>query len=387
MDILISVVIRQITGNYLRVVYQTGNIIIFTPPMEKGSFNDIISRFGELSEKEGKEILAELDNYPYSQVLNVLMARILRDTQSPDRQLYLNRAAIYVCDRKVLKDVMTAPCLSKIKTVDSNPEKAVNEPEKPGKTEDTGKSTFAKEEILNPNKTPKEQPAPVETIKKAKAPPPQTADTNAGSYAKAKASVNTGGPKAGSATGKTDDEYFSTIQKDLEDLDRSKKTYEEVASRVNPEEWKEEQEKANRVLSEANQTAPPSSETPEPKSKKKRGVTDPTDELLDEIKSKKEIASISQKQKEQAEIIEVFIRKNPKVTTPAAPLKGAITPIDETLSSVLRKDVASETLVEILIEQGKIDMAVETLKKLIWKYPHKKTYFATKIQDLTGKGS
>lgn len=374
MDILIPVVIRQITGNYLRVVYLTGNIIIFTPSMEKGLFNDIISRFGELSEKEGKEILAELDNYPYSQVLNVLMARVLRDTQSPDQQLYLYRAAMYVSDRNVLKDVMAAPCLSKIKTVDSNPEKAVNEPEKPPKVEYPEKSTFAQEEILKQNKTTPTEEHFAEVLKE------QTPKEEA-------TKIEETTKKEEAATSKTDDEYFSTIQKDLDDLDRSKRTYEEVASHVHPEEWKEEQEKANRILSEANQTAPPSSEIPEPKSKKKKGLTDPTDELLNEIKSKKEIASASPKQKEQAEIIEVFIRKNPKVTTPTTPSKGGITPADETLSSVLRKDVASETLVEILIEQGKTDMAVETLKKLIWKYPHKKAYFVTRIQYLTGKES
>jgi len=42
----------------------------------------------------------------------------------------------------------------------------------------------------------------------------------------------------------------------------------------------------------------------------------------------------------------------------------------------------SETLVDILIQQGKKDKAIEVLKKLIWKFPQKKTYFAAQIEEL-----
>ncbi|HNG42094.1 MAG TPA: tetratricopeptide repeat protein, partial [Cyclobacteriaceae bacterium] len=45
-------------------------------------------------------------------------------------------------------------------------------------------------------------------------------------------------------------------------------------------------------------------------------------------------------------------------------------------------NVISETLVEILIRQGKKEKAIEVLKKLIWKFPQKKTYFAAQIEDL-----
>jgi predicted Zn-dependent protease len=44
--------------------------------------------------------------------------------------------------------------------------------------------------------------------------------------------------------------------------------------------------------------------------------------------------------------------------------------------------IVSETLVEILIKQGKKDKAIEVLKKLIWKYPQKKAYFASQIEEL-----
>jgi hypothetical protein len=39
-------------------------------------------------------------------------------------------------------------------------------------------------------------------------------------------------------------------------------------------------------------------------------------------------------------------------------------------------------LVELLLKQGKKEKAVEMLKKLIWKFPQKKSYFAARIQEL-----
>jgi hypothetical protein len=39
-------------------------------------------------------------------------------------------------------------------------------------------------------------------------------------------------------------------------------------------------------------------------------------------------------------------------------------------------------LVELLLKQGKKEKAVEMLKKLIWKFPQKKAYFAARIQEL-----
>jgi TolA-binding protein len=39
-------------------------------------------------------------------------------------------------------------------------------------------------------------------------------------------------------------------------------------------------------------------------------------------------------------------------------------------------------LAQILTRQGKKDKAIEVYKKLIWKFPQKKAYFAAQIEDL-----
>jgi tetratricopeptide (TPR) repeat protein len=48
----------------------------------------------------------------------------------------------------------------------------------------------------------------------------------------------------------------------------------------------------------------------------------------------------------------------------------------------IEDDLASESLAEILIKQGKFDKAIEMYRKLSLRNPQKNTYFATKIEKL-----
>lgn len=102
--------------------------------------------------------------------------------------------------------------------------------------------------------------------------------------------------------------------------------------------------------------------------------------LLEEIKTtKKKIAPESQKQKEQIEIIDQFIKKAPSIQKNS----GASDSSDLAEKNFsLTENVVSETLVEILLRQGKKDKAIEVLKKLIWKFPQKKAIFAAQIDEL-----
>ncbi len=113
--------------------------------------------------------------------------------------------------------------------------------------------------------------------------------------------------------------------------------------------------------------------------------TDPDEGMIAEIKStKKKIKPSDPKQKEQLDIIDQFIKSKPNI--PRNKIGQQLTPTDTDLSessSVFSENVVSETLVEILIKQGKKEKAVEVLKKLIWKFPQKKAYFAAQIEELT----
>jgi len=102
--------------------------------------------------------------------------------------------------------------------------------------------------------------------------------------------------------------------------------------------------------------------------------------LLEEIKStKKKISPENPRQKEQIKIIDLFIKKQPSI----AKNIGAADSSDLAEKNLsLTDNIVSETLVEILLRQGKKDKAIEVLKKLIWKFPQKKAIFAAQIDEL-----
>jgi len=109
----------------------------------------------------------------------------------------------------------------------------------------------------------------------------------------------------------------------------------------------------------------------------------PVDELITEIQnSKEEITPENERQKQQIELINQFIRVQPSISNPKDRAPSAIGDLSTIKSGEFGDNIVSETLVEILVKQGKKDKAIEVLKKLIWKYPQKKAYFASQIEDL-----
>lgn len=91
--------------------------------------------------------------------------------------------------------------------------------------------------------------------------------------------------------------------------------------------------------------------------------------------------------KEQNEIIETFIKNEPRISS----LQKADRNMPQTSqdlsqkSIILPSGVISENLAGIMIKQGKTDKAIEIYEKLILKYPQKKAYFAEKIEHLRNK--
>ncbi|MGC4022805.1 MAG: hypothetical protein QM734_13090 [Cyclobacteriaceae bacterium] len=110
-----------------------------------------------------------------------------------------------------------------------------------------------------------------------------------------------------------------------------------------------------------------------------------TDGLIEEIKTtKKKIKPEGAKQIEQIEIIDQFIKTQPSITRTKSSTPPPATPSNDLSepSSQFGENIVSETLVEILLKQGKKEKAIEALKKLIWKFPQKKAYFAAQIEEL-----
>jgi tetratricopeptide (TPR) repeat protein len=157
------------------------------------------------------------------------------------------------------------------------------------------------------------------------------------------------------------DAFYNEVEEDLKKLAQSKLRFEQVV--------------------EALENAPHQPLTPTPTPAVAIDPPVQNEILIEVIKNSKETIQLEgPKQKEQIEIIDEFIKTQPSIS-PAR----SVTPKVEDLSEkydIYGDNIVSETLVEILLKQGKNEKAVEMLKKLIWKFPQKKAYFAAQIEAL-----
>lgn len=99
------------------------------------------------------------------------------------------------------------------------------------------------------------------------------------------------------------------------------------------------------------------------------------DILLDDIVQRKQL---------QNSIIDSFLMKDPGlIRTTKSQLEAMGKQEDLSVGSAkLEKGIVTESYAKILTMQGRRDKAIEVYEKLILKFPEKKTYFASKIQEL-----
>lgn len=118
--------------------------------------------------------------------------------------------------------------------------------------------------------------------------------------------------------------------------------------------------------------------------KKPRATTIQKTDKTEKKTKPESVKSEKDKIKEQQELISKFIEVSPSIKAKAAN-PPAVDPDQKDLSvpsTSFSENLASENLAEIMIGQGKIDKAIDIYKKLIWKYPQKKAYFAARIEEL-----
>lgn len=108
-------------------------------------------------------------------------------------------------------------------------------------------------------------------------------------------------------------------------------------------------------------------------------------DFINEIKLKEKKEINDQHKKEQIALINNFIEKEPILTKKFIENDPDAKRVIEDLSvssTSLSEDVISETLAKLMIKQGRNQKAIDIYKKLIWKFPQKKTYFAEQIENL-----
>ncbi len=308
--------------------------------LEKKQFYTLLNNYTSLTREEAEVLLSLEKEFPYSQVIHSLAARATQDNQLPEKEDQLHLGAIYTTDRAVFKSIMTA-----------TPQERKSEPSESYQAEIPEVIEIIQPEV-------KEIHAAVTEIPE-NAIVSETTDSNKPLQIDSYPEVNSVDYTS------VDDSFYDEIAYDLHRLKELKHIFEETAEQFE-----------NGTLS-----ASLDSET---NHKKKSKNLDPTDELLTEIKSsKKKVKPDGPKQKEQIEIIEQFIKTQPSIKGKVATEEKSVPKDDLSEKSLIyNENIISETLVEILVKQGKKEKAIEVLKKLIWKFPQKKAYFAAQIEDL-----
>lgn len=173
----------------------------------------------------------------------------------------------------------------------------------------------------------------------------------------------------------TSDELYREVFKNLEKLKSLRQQFahlEEKEALENEAPPKEQQNPYHAIMESSNIIMPEEDEKT-------------VDEILDQITQKTELPPIDERKKQQLDIINNFINNMPDFSYRKRSIDdvqdGENTDLSEN-SAAFKDDIISENLALIFLKQGKKEKAIDIYRKLIWKYPDKKTYFVARIEAL-----
>lgn len=282
--------------------------------VDKKQLTDLLNHYTASSSEEATEVILLREQYPYSQLLHALAARVSKDHGLQNQQALLQSAAVYSTDRAVLKQIMQEESNGTVRAVHTA----------------TAVTAIAETVAI------KNSPTPTEVLKD------------------------------------DDTDYAEAVLKDLKRLNELKHNFESLVDAY--EHGMPEVTAVSDSISD---------EKPKKKGRPKKIVEAKADPFIEEIKaSKQQLVPENLKTKEQIDIIDQFIKAQPSIVAKSRTEHVPSGDLTEIKSGEFADNIISETLVEILIRQGKKEKAIEVLKKLIWKFPQKKTYFAAQIEDL-----
>lgn len=319
--------------------------------MTKSEFQDLLHRYSRSTRQEAEQVLLLEREYPYSQLLHSLAARVSKDHNFENQQSKLQQAAVYAADRHVLKEIMSSTQV--VSTANGDSTVVATDASSALDEHDYADEVMHDLEVLSESRHTFEMLFTDDVIKE-------------------NSDVKTPAKKVKATPVKKKAKSAPVKKKVVVKKAKATKVTKKKAA-------KKTTKPTSKVVAKKKVKAPV-----KPKKKTLLKKKDSGDSLIVEIENtKRELRPESPKQQEQLQIIDQFIKAQPSISN--ARERAASVPTGDLASykqGEFSDQIISETLVDILINQGKKDKAIDVLKKLIWKFPQKKAYFAAQIQEL-----
>ena len=358
---------------------------------------------GTMTPEDSADLKKLSNEYPYSQIFHILLAKESYDKNLPDKNKRINLAALYSADRRILKEYIT-----------------VQKPD----TEEIHKRKKDDDIKVYPKKT--DEPVKDQEVKK-----------NREKGEKTVAEIVEDSPVKNEEAGDTIPpmEHKNLAQEVLLSLEEYKQTmhkYEELEKKLKgkPSEHKKKpDDQAKKVTAKESSQDEPGDKNKNKnlkvvKSEKKSAtnleqseVTDKPDvNATNQVSKKEDMISEDQvlplkdevedtelirdhikmldrraeanyrkiKQEKQFELIEKFIENEPELISPKTDVIEEKEDQEDLSfpSTQFGDDLVTENLANIMVKQNNLAKAIDIYKKLIWKFPQKKGYFATQIEKL-----
>ncbi|MEQ8474862.1 hypothetical protein [Fulvivirga sp.] len=355
--------------------------------MNKQKFNSLLQNYNNIADEDRQGLQELAKSFPYSQVIHTLVAKANHDAKSTNASNSLNRAAMYATDRQILKAVIlsgSSPAVV-VPKKESKPEQLPVQKEVTSVQINQGKQvhiSISKESFSQPAELLRNEIwADLEHLRESKAIYLDWLEKSEEDEVKTK--------KAPTKKAEIQKDKPATLKKAVSKV--VKETKKATAKKAST---KKETASTKAKETTEEKTKAVSAKAPVKKATEKQAVTKPaTSKTAEkkpaakktEVKKKTEAKSkpVKPALEEQIKIIDTFIDKKPSISSRAVKTVDNDQKDLSVDSTTFGEDLISENLAQILIEQGKNEKAIDIYKKLIWKFPQKKSYFAAQIEALT----
>lgn len=363
--------------------------------MNKQKFNSLLQNHNSIT-AEDRQGLQELANtFPYSQIIHTLVAKANHDAKVKNASNSLNRAAMYASDRQLLKSIIIGESTPKAATPETKVVKKeapqVQKADAPIQINQTKQVhiSISKDSFSQPSDLLRDEIwADLEHLKESKA-------IYLDWLEKSEEEEETASKKSPSKKTEIQKDKPETLKKAVSKVVKETKKATEKKATKKPAAKKEASSTTLKTATATKKTKAPNTKktattkTVSNKAVKTTAIKKTAEKKVTakktEVKKKAEIKPKPAKPalEEQIKIIDTFIDKKPSISSRAVKSVESDQKDLSVNSTTFGEDLVSENLAQILIEQGKNEKAIDIYKKLIWKFPQKKSYFAAQIEALT----